>query len=99
MNGYSKDGLEIYRFDDKEYVLPGDISMLHNKKVYTYLFRYAYENVLAEEFNFVKLKEPGNFFCDEYDIVLSGIPATVVNGRLLIEYEYYKKNILPLVKE
>lgn len=94
---YSENGLDVYLFNGKEYVLPGDILNLHCKEVLKYAFRYDYNK--AKEFNFVKIKEPGNIFCDEYDIILSGIPATVVNGRLSIEYEYYKRNILPLFEE
>ncbi len=59
--------------------------------------KYLFRDVSDKKFNFVKLKEEGNIFCQDYEVVISDIPATVVNGKLSIEYEYYKKNILPKI--
>ncbi len=90
---YTENGLDIYLYNNKEYVLPGNIAYLLDK----YMFRY----ISDKKFDFVKLKkDPKDYFSyDEYDVITSDIPATVVNGRLSIEYEYYKNNILPLVEE
>lgn len=69
-----------------EYVLPGDIGAFLKK----YMFVYDSDN----KFNFVKLKHEEDIFCEDYDVIVSGIPAIVINGRLSIEYEYSKKYIL-----
>lgn len=58
-----------------------------------------FKHVSEKEFNFVKCKDEGNIFSQDYEVIISGIPATVVNGRLSIEYEYYKKIILPKIEK
>ncbi|WP_313562736.1 copper amine oxidase N-terminal domain-containing protein [Ruminiclostridium cellobioparum] len=88
---YSENGLDIYLYNGTEYVLPGDIGVL--------LDDYMFKDVSEKNFNFVKRKDEGNIFCEDYDVIVSGIPATIVNGRLSIEYEYYKKNILPKIEK
>lgn len=92
---YKKNGLDIYLYNGKEYILPGDIAILLNKDVLKYLF----QDISDKKFNFVKLKEEGNVFCEDFEVIIPDISATVVYGRLSIEYEYFINFILPKVEK
>ncbi len=83
---YTKNGYDIYLFNNKEYVLPNDIIMPLDK--------YLFMQVSDEEFYVIKINEE---FSVDYDVIMSDIPATVINGRLMIEYAYYTNNILPKI--
>lgn len=85
---YTENGLNIYVYNGIAYVLPGDVGRL--------FYDYMFTDVSDKVFNFVKVKD---VFCTDYEVIVSGVPATVVNGRLSIEYEYYKKNILPKIEK